>query len=398
MTRRASYLLLGLSALGFVSLGLPDGVLGVAWPSIRASYGLPLDALGLLLVATTAGYVTSSFAAGVVMARMTVGALLAISCLVTAGSLIGYAAAPGWGPMVALGVLAGLGAGAIDAGINAYAATWHSARAVGLLHAFYGAGTTVGPIVMTSLLTAGHSWRRGYLAIGITQLVLAGCFAATLRWWPRAHLEPGATSAITGLWSTLRLRAAQLGVATFFLYVGLEVIAGAWVFSLLRGPRGASTAFAGAAVSTFWAGLMVGRLALALAPRTLAPSAVVRPCIVAAGLAAGVLALDLGLVASVVAIALLGLAAGPIFPALMSSTPARMQAAHTPNAVGFQVAGAAVGQSILPALVGVFAQTIGLEVVPAALVAVSVLLWLTYGALERAAPACAADAAARDAA
>jgi fucose permease len=376
---------------------MPDGVLGVAWPSIRTTYGLALDALGLLLVFTTAGYVTSSFAAGFVLARTTVGALLAVSCAVTAASLIGYAAAPAWGAMVALGAVAGLGAGAIDAGINAYAATWHSARAVGLLHAFYGAGTTVGPILMTSLLTGGHSWRRGYLLIGIAQLALAGAFAATLGRWPRAHLEPGTTAPAAGLVSTLRLRAAQLGVATFFLYVGLEVIAGAWMFSLLRGPRGASTALAGGAVSGFWAGLMAGRLMLALAPSTLAASAIVRPCIAVSGVAAGVLALDLGLAVSVAAIALLGVAAGPIFPALISSTPARMQAAHASNAVGFQVAGAAVGQAVLPALVGVAAESWGLEVVPLSLVAVSAALWMTYGALEGVAPA-RADGAMRPAA
>jgi fucose permease len=390
VSRRASLVLLGLSALGFVGLGLPDGVLGVAWPSIRATYGLPLDALGLLLVSSTAGYVASSFAAGLVMARMTVGALLALSCLVTAGSLLGYAAAPGWLPMVALGALAGLGAGAIDAAINAYAATWHSTRALGVLHACYGVGTTLGPIVMTSLLTAGHSWRRGYLVIGLAQLALAGCFAVTLGRWPRAHLEPGAAVG-TALTSTLRLRAAQLGVATFFLYVGLEVIVGAWAFSLLRDARGASTALAGAAVSGFWAGLTTGRLALALAPRSLVPSRIVGPCVVACGLAAGVLALDVGLAASVVAIALLGLAAGPIFPALMASTPARMRAAHVGNAVGFQVAGAAVGQSIVPGLVGVVAEARGLEAVPLSVVAVSAALWLAYTALERAASVRAAD-------
>lgn len=384
MSSRASTVLLVLSALGFVSLGLPDGVLGVAWPSIRTSYGLPLDALGVLLVFTTAGYVTSSCFAGAALARMTVGALLAGSCIVTAGSLLGYAAAPGWGPMIAFGVLAGFGAGAIDTGINAYAATWHSARVVGLLHAFYGLGTTLGPIVMTSLLATGRSWRAGYLVIGLAQLVLAACFAATLRRWPRAHLDGDAEATTAGLWSTLALPAARLGVVTFFLYVGFEVIVGAWAFSLLRMARGASVELAGAAVSTFWGGLMAGRIALALAPSALAPTVLVRPCILVAGLAASVLAVDVGHAASIAALAVLGIAAGPIFPALIASTPARMQAAHTSNAVGFQVAGAAVGQSILPGVVGVCAQALGLEVVPVALVIVAVLLWMSYGALERA--------------
>jgi len=386
VTRGSSRLLLALSALGFVAIGLPDAVLGVAWPSIRATYGLPLDALGVLLVSTTGGYVASSFVAGMLMARMTVGTLLAISCAVTAGSLFGYAAEPGWLPMIALGALVGLGSGAIDAAINAYAATWHSARAVGLLHAFYGAGATVGPIVMTSLLASGQTWQRGYALIAAAQLVLAGGFAATLGHWPRAHLEPGGSHSTVSLWRTLRLRGAQLGMATFFLYVGLEVIVGAWAFSLLRDVRGASVELAGAAVSTFWGGLMAGRVALALAPPALSSTALVRPCIVVCGAAAMLFAADVGMIASLVALGVLGIAAGPIFPALIAATPARMQAEHTPNAVGFQVAGAAVGQAVLPGVVGVVAQAFGLEVVPGAIVVVAVLLWGTYAALERAAP------------
>ena len=128
-------LLLGLAGLGFVSLGLPDGLLGVAWPSLRAGFGLAQDALGALLVATTTGYVLSSFASGPLLARLGLGALLALSCLATAASLIGYALAGAWPLLVALGVLAGLGAGAIDAGINGYVATNHSPRALNLLHA-----------------------------------------------------------------------------------------------------------------------------------------------------------------------------------------------------------------------------------------------------------------------
>lgn len=387
MERRATpLLLLGLSGLGFAALGLPDGVLGVAWPSMRSSFGLPWDAVGALLLSTTAGYVVSSFASGAVLARIGVGALLSLSCLATAASLLGYALVPAWALLVALGCVAGLGAGAIDAGINTYAATHHSARTLGLLHACYGLGTATGPLIMTGVLMAGHPWRRGYAIIGLAQLALAAGFGLSASLWPRSRAG-GAGSPAAPIRSTLRLRASQLGSATFFLYVGLEAIAGVWIFSLLHVSRGASMAVAGAAVSTYWGALMGGRLLLALAPsQPRSTNAILRWSLAGIVAAALLLALDLGGPADLAAAALLGLSAGPVFPCLVATTPRRLAAGHAANAVGVQVAAAALGQALLPAGVGLLADASALEVVPRALVAVSILLWLVFGLLDRTAP------------
>jgi fucose permease len=182
--RRSSLLLVGLAYLGFVSIGLPDGLLGVAWPSIRAYFDLPLDALGALLIMFTMGYLLSSFNSGRLLTHINVGSLLALSCLATAVSLLGYALAPQWWMMVVLGMLAGLGAGAIDAGLNTYAATHFSARSVNWLHACYGVGATIGPLLMTSVLMADRPWQWGYGMVGVWQLLLAGGFGLTYQWWP----------------------------------------------------------------------------------------------------------------------------------------------------------------------------------------------------------------------
>ena len=145
--QRTHLLLIGFTYIGFISLGLPDGLLGVAWPSIRAFFALPLDALGPLLVMFTIGYLLSSFNSGRLLSRLNVGVLLALSCLATAISLLGYALASRWGIMVAFAWLSGLGAGAIDAGLNTYAATHFSPRVVSWLHACYGIGATSGPVM-----------------------------------------------------------------------------------------------------------------------------------------------------------------------------------------------------------------------------------------------------------
>src|SRR5436190_18788275 len=163
--RLSSLLLIGLAFLGFISIGLPDGLLGVAWPAMRAYFGLPIDALGGLLVMYTAGYLTASFSSGRLLAHLNVGALLALSCLATGLSLTGYALSARWWPVLLLGALAGLGAGAIDAGLNTFAATHFSARIVTWLHAFYGIGAFSGPLLMTSVLHAGRAWQMSYAIV-----------------------------------------------------------------------------------------------------------------------------------------------------------------------------------------------------------------------------------------
>jgi len=384
-----------LSFLGFASLGLPDGVLGVAWPSMRADFGLPLDALGALLVSTTAGYVTSSFLAGVLLRRISVGGLLALSCLATGATLLGYTVAPLWALVVALGVLAGLGAGAIDAGINTFAATNFAPRTLHLLHAAYGVGTTLGPIWMTSVLMSGRAWQRGYLGIGAAQLLLAASFAATLRLWPPPVREAAASGpAAAPLTETLRLPAARLGAAAFFLYLGIEATAGAWLFTLLQQGRGASMGSAGSAVSLYWGGLLLGRVGFGFAPNSLRPEALLPPAIAGAAASAALLAFDVGPAASLAAAAALGFCAAPIFPALIGATPERLGPAHTANTVGVQVAAAALGQSSLPALAGVLADHAGLELVPRVILGLAVALfavnvWLGRTAHPAHEPECA---------
>lgn len=378
MRRRNELLLVALAYLGFVSIGLPDGLLGVAWPSMRASFDLEIDALGSLLVAFTAGYLVASFSSGRILSRMNAGALLALSCLATGASLCGYALAPAWLAVVALGAVAGLGAGAIDAGLNTYAATRFSARAVNWLHAFYGVGATLGPLLMTAVLDAGRSWRWGYGIVGAAQLALAAAFAATWRIWEPSDASRGAAEperASAG--ETLGRPAAWAGIGLFFLYTGLEAAAGAWSYSLLTEARGVDPATAGMWVGVYYASLTVGRVAAGLIASRVAVRPLLRGCMVGMVLGALLVWAD---VAAVLGLALVGLSAAPVFPSLIAATPARLGIAHTPNAVGFQIAAAVLGQSILPTVVGVVARHFGLETIGASLVAVAVLLLLLYEA------------------
>ncbi|MFJ6197729.1 MFS transporter [Micromonospora sp. NPDC092111] len=178
---RASLLLL--AYLAFVSLGLPDGLIGVGWPSISADFDVPTGAVGLVLTAGTVGYLTSSVLAGFTLARLGVGRLLAGSTLLASLALTGYASAPALTVMICCALVLGLGSGAIDSGLNAYAAGAFGPRHMNWLHAFFGLGVAIGPLVMTAMLSTGAGWRWGYAVTAAAQLALATAFAFTVRAW-----------------------------------------------------------------------------------------------------------------------------------------------------------------------------------------------------------------------
>lgn len=383
--RRDPPVVLVLGFVGFVSLGLPDGLLGVAWPSLRAGFGQPLEALGPLLIAITAGYVGSSFASGRALARFGVGGLLTLSALLTAASLLGWTLATRFSVVVALGAGAGMGAGAIDAGLNTHMARHYSPRVLNWLHACYGVGAAAGPALMTALLAAGRPWTSGYRLVAAGQLVLALGFFVTRRQWTDGERaadagRPPATPAR----ATLRLAPTRFGMLAFFLYVGLEASAGVWAFSLLTEAREVPLAQAGAWVSAYWAALTAGRVAFGFVAGAAPLAQLLRGCLVGITAGAGLLALDAGGALTLAGLVLLGLACGPVFPSLVAATPARVGAAHAANAVGFQIAAAGVGASLVPAGVGALAAAGGLAWVPFALLALAAALLTVHEGLARA--------------
>jgi fucose permease len=379
------FLRIGLAYLSFVSLGLPDGLLGIAWPSVRASFQLPLDALGALLVLFTAGYLLSSFSSGWLLKRLNVGTLLALSCLATALSLLGYALAPRWWCMVALGMLSGLGAGAIDAGLNTFAATHFSPRLVNWLHACYGIGASSGPVLMTRVLNMPRPWQWGYGIVGLGQLLLAASFVLTRGWWPAVHPTPGTASGhLPSSWSTLRLAVVWLSGAVFFVYTGLEAAAGTWAYSLFTEARGTSTMTAGMWVSVYWGALTIGRLLAGVVLHVVSVQRLLRLCLLHLALGAALLWLNFTSTCSFLGLALMGLSCAPIFPCLIATTPQRLGAAHTANGVGLQIAAAVLGQSLLPSLIGVLARQYSLEIVGPALLAMALGLLVLYEVLTAA--------------
>jgi len=370
-------LLLGLAYLAFISLGLPDGLLGVAWPSIRAFFHLRLDALGGLLMMSTGGYLLSSFNSGRLLAHMNVGMLLALSCLATAASLLGYASAPHWWAMVVLALVTGLGAGAIDAGLNTYAALHFTSRTVSWLHGFYGIGAALGPIIMTYGITRGHPWQWGYAVVGTGQLALTVCFAGTRSRWSETRSPKGvdrmAEAEPVSSASTLRLPAVWLSLAIFFTYTGLEACAGTWAYSLFVEARGILPITAGLWISAYYGSLTAGRFLSGIIAGRVPASFLLRLCFCGIVSGATLIWLATSPWANSMGLALTGLSCAPVFPSLIATTPARLGKAHTANAVGFQIASACLGPAVLPTVLGVLAGRFSLEVIGPTLLGLALL-------------------------
>jgi fucose permease len=374
--RRAGLLILLLAYAGFVALGLSNSVMGVAWPSISETFGQPLDALGLLLIGNTVGYMIASAVSGRLMALMNVGTLLAGGCGLAAAALLATGAAPSWPVLVVLGFAAGLSGGAIDGSLNAYAAANFSPRAMNWLHACFGIGATLGPAIMTAVIVYGLSWRVGYAIVGAVQLVLALCFVLTRQLWGAPAQRSADREPVRGaaLATTVRLPMVWLGIALFFAYTGAEVATGQWVYSLLTRSRGVPTALAGTWVSLYWASLTLGRILFGFVVQRVSPTTLLRWCMVGAVLSALLIWVNGAPWLAFAGIALMGLSLAPQFPLLISATPDYLGAAHAANGVGLQVAAASLGGAAVPSLIGVLAAAYSLEVLGPFLMVTALLM------------------------
>ena len=399
------YLLIALIYIAFISLGLPDGLLGVAWPEMRISFSLPLDALGIILIGSTTGYLLSSFFNGFFIRKVGVAILLALSCLATALALIGYTLVPVWWLLPLLAVIAGLGAGAIDAGLNTYVEKNFNEGLMQWLHASFGVGVTLGPIIMSFAIKYFDSWRTGYIIVGSAQILLAVTFALTLSLWKdpkikkEAEIEENKSKnnktkqKEIKLLDTLKNLPALLSVILFFIYTGIEMAVGHWTYTLFTESRGISTALAGFWVSTYWGSFTVGRilagfLAYKFLSRKIAKFAAVL------GLIGSILiAVNLSQWLSLIGLAVTGIAIAPIFPALISSTSYRVGKEHTANTIGMQISAAGLGGALIPGLAGVLAQNISLEIIPIFIIILFVLFLTINNLVKKTAEQAAEKAA-----
>ena len=417
VTHRSDVLALG----SFVVLGLPDGILGTAWPSMRVAFGAPVGDLGLILLLATAGSVLVTAFVGALIRRLGVPALLFTAGSCAAVGYAGFALAPGLGLVLGMAVLTGAAAGLMDAGLNTAVALSGRTRLLNLLHGAYGVGTALGPLLVTAAILTG-SWRLAYVVLTGLDLIIAGCW---LRHWRQAAPAPaeaapaGATQAPAPAeaapagasqtpapaqatpsgkapsvpppsgpqWSRRRYGSVvATGMAVFFLYTGLEVGAGQWEASFCRGHLNLSATATGFATFGYWGALTAVRIALALVPRPVPPRLVVRCGSVLAVAAAAIIWWQPGTAVTVLAFAVLGGALAGVFPALISLTPARIGERRAQHVIAWQVGAAAAGGAGISALIGLIIGARGLAVLGPSLTVLAMLVVASELVLNRLAP------------
>ncbi|MEU4689847.1 MFS transporter [Actinoplanes sp. NPDC023714] len=380
-----------LAYCAFISLGLPDGLLGVGWPSMAGELRVSTDSVGVLLFASTVGYLLSSVAAGFALVRLGVGRLLAGSTALAALALAGYATAPALGWLLPCALLAGVGGGAIDAGLNAYAANAFGPRHMNWLHAFFGLGVAIGPLIMTGVLSGDLSWRWGYGLVACAQALLAIAFVVTARSW-RPHRAAASTSHEPGsapdaplprVGATLRMPAVWLSVSAFAVYVGLEAATGLWAYLLLTEDRAVSATTAGLCVSAYWACLFVGRVVQGFTVERLGTTRTLVGGL--AGMLAGavLIAVPGPAWSAVSGLMLIGFAAAPVFPLLTLTTADRVGRAHADRVIGLQMAAAGLGGVLIPAGAGVLVERVGAYTLGPSLTVLAVVLLALYAAGDR---------------
>jgi len=400
--------LLVVSFASFVILGLPDGMLGVAWPSISAGFRQPLGNLGVLMFGFTVGYVTTNAFLGRIIARWGYATVMTLSAVCLGVGALGMIVSPWWiGAIVAMACI-GTGSGLLDGGLNAYGAIFFRPRDLNWLHAFYGVGAALGPAIMTPLVVSDIGWRGGYSVLAVLSTGIVVSFLATRSsWLSRKSLRSTpiedngiedastvGTAGITGSRASAATGADEsegapplearpgespVGVRTtviaaasvllFFLYTGLEVVAGQWAFSLFTIGRGIDAARAGTWVGLYWVALTVGRIVFGWVSERVAVKTIMRAVLAGAAIGIALLFVPSIPAAAPIGLAILGFSLAPMFPLLIGETPRRVGDHLADHLVGFQIAAANVGAVTLVGLVGYGVERVGLELVPWALMA-----------------------------
>lgn len=367
--------LLTLIYLSFISLGLPDSVLGSAWPAMTVSLNAPLWGAGLIQMLISFCTIISSLNSARLIREFGTGKLTAISVATTALALLGFSLAKNYVFLLLMAVPLGLGAGAVDAGLNNFVALHYEARHMSWLHCFWGVGATLGPVILSLFLGGKHGWRGGYGAVCAIQFCLVAVLAVTLPMWDRyedraaLRAEAAAAKQAGKKQSTLNIPGVKGALATFFFYCAIEAAAGLWGASYLVEARGLSAEAAARGVSLYFLGITLGRFLSGFASMRMKSAALIRlGQLVSAG-GAVLLMLPLPAGFGVAAMAVLGLGFAPVYPSMIHETPYRFGAERSQAVIGLQMACAYVGTTFVPALFGVLAARLGIGLLPAFLLA-----------------------------
>lgn len=359
----------------FISLGLPDSLLGAAWPAMRLDLGAELGAAGLIAMVVSSGTILSSMHSGRLIGRLGTGKLTLASNALTALALVGFSRADSLAWMLVMAALLGLGAGAVDAAMNHFVADNYEAHHMNWLHSFWGIGATFGPLVVAFFIAWQDSWRNGYLAVAGIQLVVVATLLATLAMWEKvassrrgSREEESAAEAMGGDAANgagvFRIPGVKHSLAAFFFCTGTEMTVGLWGASYLAEIGGMVSEAAAGWIAMYFGGITLGRVATGFIAMRLSNRRLILMGQLTALLGSVVFLLPMDMDIRKFSLLLIGLGLAPNFPGMVHETPRRFGKGNSARLIGYQMAAASLGATLLPPAFGLLANQVGIFLLP----------------------------------
>lgn len=380
-------LLLAIIYLAFISLGLPDALLGSAWPSMYVQFGVPVSYAGAISMIIAVGTVVSALMSDALTRRLGTGRVTAISVLLTAAALFGFSISSSFWMLCLWAVPYGIGAGCVDAALNNFVALHYASRHMSWLHCMWGIGASVGPYVMGYALSGGHGWPAGYRYIAVIQAALTVILLLSLPMWKRgvqAVQDGEEQGERPGFRALIRTPGAKSIMLAFFCYSAIENTSGLWASSFLVLHHGISEELAARFASLFYIGITAGRALCGFITAKLSDTSMIR-------LGQGVLLLGAALLivpvdeAALAGLVLIGLGCAPIYPSIIHSTPEHFGASRSQAMIGLEMASAYTGTTLMPPLFGLIANHIDVGLLPCFLLVFWLIMLLAH---ERVVKAC----------
>lgn len=380
-------LLLAIIYLAFISLGLPDGLLGAAWPTMYQEFAVPVSYAGAVSMIISFGTILSSLQSDRLTRRLGTGKVTAISVGMTATALFGFSFSHSFVAVCLWAIPYGLGAGSVDASLNNYVALHYESRHMSWLHCMWGIGATLGPYVMGYALTGGKGWNAGYRYIGIMQIVLTAILVCSLPLWVKRKEEGTGGAEVDAkalsIREVLKIRGAKEVMLCFFCYCALESTAGLWSSSYLTLQKGIPAETAASYAGMFYLGITIGRALSGFITMKLNDVQMIRmgQCIIALGII--VVFLPGAAEVSLVGLVLIGLGCAPVYPCIIHSTPAHFGEDKSQAVIGIQMASAYVGSCLMPPVFGLIANNISVALFPVYLVVILMIMIVMHELLVR---------------
>ncbi len=382
------HLLLVIIYMAFISLGLPDSLLGSAWPSMYTEMNVPVSYMGLVSMLIAGGTIVSSLASDFMAKKLGTGLVTALSTAMTAIALFGFSISDEYFMICLWAIPYGLGAGSIDAALNHYVSVHYESRHMSWLHCMWGVGTIIGPVIMGQVLTGGGKWNTGYFAISVIQIVLTLILFASLPLWKKKdglydETDTEEKKEVISPFKAIRFKGVKMIMLTFFCYCALEATSMLWVSSYMVLHNEISADKAAGLASLLFVGITLGRLISGFLTMKFSDDFLIKAGLVIIVLGSITLLLPFGIVVTLIGIILIGLGCAPVYPCIIHSTPEHFGVEKSQAIIGVQMASAYTGTCLMPPLFGIIANHISAALMPIYILILAIIMWVAHSIMVK---------------